>query len=738
MPPPQANASPYIGEVTINGEAYETGDISNGFNIGTSNNNVTIEAKESGKSGIYFDQEDKLGIVTANTLTVTSEQGRGIQASSGSRLVFNVANDMVVNAAKGDIGIWAFKSGSSVEINAKTLSVNMGSEGVWGIHVQNNTQTEEAPDNAASVKIVADTITVNGGLIGLSAYSNGQLDVNGDLTVTAERAVEVRGNSTVNINTDGKHTTVLNGDIAFSTPAEPPANYQNSGGLVNANVNINLAGEGSSWTGRAFKEFGEGQLSIEDTPNEKFYGDVSGFNLQISDNAAWNMTGDSFVNTVGVTDGGSIVIQQGVEKVIADNVELSGGNLDLQGNANVNIDTLTGTGGAVNLAAALNEDQTIESGTITVNNQVASEAKLTVSVTGFTADDITNAEATMASLNEKITVAENSKLSKVNTIAEGDVKGALTQSVAADGTLGAIQEAANQKLDGYGSIAALSAVQWRHENDTLFKRMGELRDLDGTVGAWARFYGSEQEYGAQSVTAKNTTIQVGTDVEVGAGWKVGGAFSYTDGSSTFDMGDSDSDMYGLAVYGTWLADNGQFVDVIGKYSRLSNEFTSGTMTGDFDNNAFSLGAEAGWHFKLNDLAFVEPSVGLTYGRIMGDDFVAHNGVRVEQDDYDSLVGRVGVRSGFYFPNQKGNIYARVAAVHDFMGDMEATASKTNAAGTMQTSHIKEELGDTWVEYGVGANFNLSKSAYTFVDLEKTDGGDVKESWKWTVGARLTF
>lgn len=43
-----------------------------------------------------------------------------------------------------------------------------------------------------------------------------------------------------------------------------------------------------------------------------------------------------------------------------------------------------------------------------------------------------------------------------------------------------------------------------------------------------------------------------------------------------------------------------------------------------------------------------------------------------------------------------------------------------------------------VEYGIGANFNLSKTAYTFVDLEKTAGSDVKENWKWTVGARIAF
>ena len=371
----------------------------------------------------------------------------------------------------------------------------------------------------------------------------------------------------------------------------------------------------------------------------------------------------------------------------------------------------------------------------------AEQVKLNVVSSNVTSDGITDASKALSGLAQSVTFEQGvgSDVSIQATTQEGDIKGALTQSFDSTGkATSTVKEAVNQKLDGYSSIAALSAVQWRHENDTLLKRMGELRDLEGTVGAWARLYGSEQEYGAQSVKTQNTTIQVGADYDIGQGWKVGGAFSYTDGSSNFDSGNSNNDMYGLAVYGTWLAENGQFVDLIGKYSRLSNEFTSGTMKGDFDNNAFSLAAEAGWHFKLNDLGYVEPSAGLTYGRIMGDTFTAQNGVLVEQEDYESLIARVGVRSGFYFPNQKGNIYARVAVLHDFMGDMESTASKANAQGKVQTSHLKDALGDTWVEYGLGANFKLSKTAYTFVDLEKTTGGDVKEAWKWTLGARLAF
>ena len=160
-----------------------------------------------------------VGEITANKLTVTSDSGRGIQAYGGADIKATVSGDMVVNVENGDIGIWAYKPGSSVDIKANSLTVNAGSNSDWGIHVQNATQTPEAPADSARVTVVADTITINGGKIGVSAYSNGQMDLTGDITVTDERAIETRGNATININKDGTHKTVLNGDIVFGTPA---------------------------------------------------------------------------------------------------------------------------------------------------------------------------------------------------------------------------------------------------------------------------------------------------------------------------------------------------------------------------------------------------------------------------------------------------------------------------------------------------------------------------------------
>ena len=106
---------------------------------------------------------------------------------------------------------------------------------------------------------------------------------------------------------------------------------------------------------------------------------------------------------------------------------------------------------------------------------------------------------------------------------------------------------------------------------------------------------------------------------------------------------------------------------------------------------------------------------------------------VEQDDFTSFVGRLGVRGGFYFPEKKGNVYARVSVLHDFDGEMETNASLGRAHNT-----IKDDMGGTWVEYGVGANFSWTDTTYTYVDLERNSGGEVVEHWRWNVGLRHVF
>lgn len=432
------------------------------------------------------------------------------------------------------------------------------------------------------------------------------------------------------------------------------------------------------------------------------------FNLSLKDGGVWNVgKGYASSATTIKSDGGHLAFTDNASSLNVNSLELTNTTL-------VSMNDVPAEGGHY-----------ITAGTVTGDGSVRAEGS------GEMNDARTGALANVidSTANAVFGEAGSDKVSEVY-LAEGKLFGEVEATLQKDGTYN-ITERANTKLESVNSLAILSAMQWRHDMNDLTKRMGELRMSPEGIGGWARLYGSEQEYAG--ITAKNSSIQVGSDVDVAAGWKVGAAFSYTDGSADMNNGMADNKAYGLAAYGTWMAENGQFVDLIAKYSKLDTDYTVKGVDGSFDNNAWSFSAEYGWHFKLNDIAFIEPQAELTFGQVFGDDFVNGEGVRLEQKDFESLIGRVGVRAGYFFPNNKGVIYARASLLHDFKGDAETVASYNG-----RRVSFKDDLGGTWGEIGLGANFKLTDTTYTYVDLEKTTGGDLSEKYRWNIGVRHVF
>lgn len=376
-------------------------------------------------------------------------------------------------------------------------------------------------------------------------------------------------------------------------------------------------------------------------------------------------------------------------------------------------------------------DKSIIVNDLSANVSIATkEGALDLVATGTANDQYGNAQESVERIQEVLTVGAGDRAGDVYLLIPGVVNDGARIEFNDQGDP-VITYLRNTNMENFGSLAALSIVNWRNELNSLSKRMGELRDSPAGIGTWVRLYGSENELG--SITARNTTIQIGSDYSIGD-WKVGVAVNYTDGDADFAAGSGDNQNYGVALYGTWLSESGQFVDLMAKYSRLDQDFQLSGMDGSYDNNAFALSVEYGWRFELGSLAFVEPQVAFTYSHIEGDSFKA-SGAEIEQDNYDSYIGRVGVRGGFKFPDNKGNIYARVSYLYDFDGEMNATARAVNGTGQ---NYIYEDLGGSWVEYGVGANFNLTDRTYTYVDLERNSGGEIKENWRWNVGLRHVF
>ena len=286
--------------VTSEGAQAQAVSMAGGFaSLGADGKVVNITANSKNSRGVVADQGATIDLKGKSiSVNAADESGRAVAAYDGGTINLGNENTDSVEVNGNFSGIIALAKNSKVNVVSKKIVVNSTD---FGVHVQNNTEETTAPDGAASIKLKADEITVNSKSLGLSAFSNGQMDVNGNLTVTAENAIDVRGNSTMNINTDGKHTTVLNGDVVFETPNEP-GNANQSGKYINAYVNLGLHGEGSVWTGRAYQYYSVNGNPIQSVELEAppYHGNVTGFKTEISNGGKWVVNGDSFVNTLNL------------------------------------------------------------------------------------------------------------------------------------------------------------------------------------------------------------------------------------------------------------------------------------------------------------------------------------------------------------------------------------------------------------------------------------------------------
>lgn len=619
-------------------------------------------------------------------------------------------------------------------IQAKNISISTDSSDWAAIWVQNNTDKNPAPENATSITLTGDTIDISAPTLGIVNYSNGQVNINGDLTLTAPIAISARGYSTTNINTDGKHSTVINGNIEFETPATK-GNEQNSGHIINANVNLNLDGADSVWNGRAYAVYEDNGAEKEDEHlyGNDYVGSVNGPQLTMTDGATWNVTGNTIVDELKATDS-TINVQPALTTMLSNTMNLDHSTLNLEGSSQtIKVDSLSGTDATISTASLDNQ----------VLVQSSKAANLTVHGTGAIADaiakDSSNAQklanvAVLTSAANATDSAASKPLASQITTDEGVIAGAYNLKVE-NGKVDMSKSTytPNTTNVGIASMAAMNLMTWRQENNDLNKRLGELRDSDGENGIWTRMARGESKYGSRGLKNQYNYYQLGYDRKVGGNWTVGAAYSRTDGTTTFRRGTSDNDHNGFAVYGSYLGNDGSFVDLIGKYVRMDTDYrvNGGVGDGSYDADGCSFSAEYGKRFHGQQGFWLEPQAELTYGRVGAVDYTSARGAQIHHASMDSLVARLGFAAGKDIKD--GHLYLRASYLYDFDGDTDVIMRYNG----LQESYT-DDIGGGWWEVGLGANLNLSEVTHFYMDVEKTYGGDIATPWQWNAGFRYSF
>lgn len=644
-------------------------------------------------------------------VSAEGKTARGLYAQDNNKISAGNAGSDIQISAKGEdaIGVLALVHGS-VDLKGKNAVINAESRGNLaseGIHVQNNDMTDT--DHRATVNVNTENTTIHADSA-LVAMSNSVLNVNSNLVTNGKNAILTRGNSDVNINMDGKHTTQLNGDIVF--------NYDgaSSGTVIDSNVNVNLNGEGSFWMGNTKAEWNNGNEGKPDADKMQ----VSHMTLQVENGAQWNPT--------SVKEVGNNSASAGSQAMALNSLKLNNGvvNLDsdkLGANSPVKVEKISGNG------------------TITTNSldnklvidDKAAGTKLKVEGSGEIGDKILAGKATLEELAGTAKVGNRTASDEVGT-QDGIIAGKMSAKVGTDGKIVAstIKRAIQQHNQAVSIMANLSLMTWRQENNDMNKRLGEVRASEGSQGVWARMARGQSKYGPQGIKNQYNYYQLGYDSKISDDWILGGAFTYTDGDSSYTNGSGTNKHTGFAVYGSNLRDDGSFIDLIAKYAHMKNDFdvNGGVGSGDYSTNGLSFSAEYGKRFHQEGY-WIEPQAELTYGRVSSADFMTKNGASVHQDSMDSLVGRLGFSLGKDI--KRGNVYVRASYLYDFQGDTSVTMSKGGAA-----TPFKTDLGGGWWEFGVGTNLDLGHDTHFYLDVETTAGGDVDTPWQWNAGVRYSF
>ncbi len=284
---------------------------------------------------------------------------------------------------------------------------------------------------------------------------------------------------------------------------------------------------------------------------------------------------------------------------------------------------------------------------------------------------------------------------------------------------------------------------WRAENNDLLRRMGDLREDEGKAGTWGRIYGGETQINtAQTSTLTYRGVQIGYDRKIdlrGGKLFTGYALSHMNGDVSYSSGSGDTESTMFGIYGSYLGEKGHFADLIVKYGRLKNSFSTTANSvlyqGDNSANGLNMSLEYGYHQELKDNWYLEPQVELNYGHINSSDYTMKMngaaGATVSNGAMDSLIGRIGVNIGRKTPT--GNIYAKLSLAREFAGDVALTTKY----GTY-SNNSSDSMKDTWLEYGIGFNSKINKTSNLYGEISRTTGNKAVDKWKANIGYRHSF
>lgn len=713
---------------TMNG-GTQTVSVGGTGNIGIMNSGYQeVRNAATGSIGIMISGEQDVSSAATGSIETMSGGSQYISSGGVGSIETMNGGGQSVSGGIGSVGI--LNSGYQAVYSSGVGVIGTINDGVQEVH-SNATGSIGIMNSLGTQNVYSSGIgsieTMNGGWQTVSSGANGNINVMNGGT----QYIMKTGSGSINVMNDGEQqinssavgiisslnggTQIISGDSATAkdttinggTQLVQRGTAQNN--TVNGGTQIIIGGAVSGNTVNAgvmlFEGSGAKVNDVAMNGGEMLFGSADAYNI-----TSLNFNG----GTVDLTENASTDYQT----LTLENYSGSGGTFKLDA------DFATGSADSVVINSATNAAGYIQVNGANIDASAVSETNPLLLVT------VSNGSATFTgkSLNGGGLYEYNPEIAEGSEIKQDANKFYLT------GLTKNVNNDTLALLDGIDNSYAM----WRNTNDTLRKRLGEIHTLpsnDGADGVWARYIGGKFDGG--SYEGQYNLYQLGYDKNYDAKSIIGFALEKGGGNATYSFGSGEDDLFAGAVYGSWLADDGSYTDVVAKIGRFDTELNSyGDFpdSADYRHNAYSLSVEYGKKISLNKAGlYLEPQAQFIAGRLDSVNYTTDRGTKVSVDGINSYIGRVGVMFGQQLENGS-DVYIKANLLHEFGG--ESSLAMLAANGDALT--MEKDYGDTWYELGIGANIKIGRASYFYGDIERGFGGDIDKKWQINAGLRFEF
>lgn len=722
---------------------YITGNVGNDVKIGSGSKILTNgesayavnisgqNSKFNAESGANWETKgDTAHVISMTGAKAEAEIGSGssfITNGSGSHAVLLTANEAkvkigaaanIVTKKDESYGVAVYKE-SSAKGTVENGTVILGSG--------SKITTEGKNSHGVFVNMTGSVLSLEDN-IGIKTKNDGSHGL-----FAEEGTIEVGNGLDISVEGSGAHgvfTNGVSGGIDLLGGATINTN-NNDGYAVYADAGTITGTAGNSTfniTGNMLADNG-GAINLEMDNNSVFTGNTalanSGIiNLSLMDNSVWHVTSSSEVSDLHVSGNSMVNLshEAGMDTVVTiDNLNGTGGVFQF----NTDLDSETfGDKLVVNSADAGGTHYVQVRDISLINGEVTGEKKLHIIT-----DNSNNAAFTGRYMNT------GGLWNVLPTVVCGDTVG----ESANEWYLTKIEKQENGNTETINDGFASDYSLWRATNDTMRKRLGDIRSGEhGSDGVWARMYHGKLK--GQSYTDNYHTYQLGYDKttynDKNAQRTNGIVLERSEGKLSYTAGKGETGLTALGLYTTWFGNKGHYTDIVlraGHLDHKMNTYGEYAERSDYDNAAYSISFEYGRQKNYEKGWFFTPQAQITFGRMNSVDFTTERGTKVNVDGLTSAIGRIGFEVGRKI-SPESSYYFKLGAFHEFDGDRDVSMMAANGE-SLRKSY---DNGDSWYEFGMGAQVQLSRNTHFYGDIERSFGGDTKKEWQVNAGIRWEF